>query len=375
MKKICFYINSDWYFDLHWLDRAIAVLSEGYEVHVVCNFESDEILHKFNSFGLITHNSKMSEQSLNPFILIKDILQSIKLINNINPDILHCITIKPCLIGGCYAKLLKKKLVLSFVGLGRVFSSEDKKFLMLKKMVSPLYRWITAKKDIFLIFEHENDRERMISMTGIVQEKTIVIEGAGIDINDFDYVKEIIKPVPVVLFASRLIWSKGLADLIEVKKRLELKNVFFELNVAGISVKNDPDSIPDDVIKEWSASNKINWLGKSNNVKKLIEISNVVALPSVYAEGVPRILIEAAAIGRASLAYDTGGCTSIIENNLTGFIVPKNDIIRFAEKLEELLTNPQLREDLGLSARERVTNLFSSTSVIEKTLIIYKNLG
>ena len=74
----------------------------------------------------------MSEQSLNPLIIIKDILKSIKLINAINPDILHCITIKPCLIGGCYAKLRKKYLVLSFVGLGRVFSSDEKIFIFKK---------------------------------------------------------------------------------------------------------------------------------------------------------------------------------------------------------------------------------------------------
>lgn len=375
MKKICFYINSDWYFNLHWLDRATAGINEGYEIHVICNFESKEIINKFRSLGIITHNSKMSEQSLNPLIIIKDILKSIKLINAINPDILHCITIKPCLIGGCYAKLRKKNLVLSFVGLGRVFSSDEKKYLFLKNMVAPLYRWITAKKDVFLIFEHEKDRSRIIQMTGVRQDKTIVIEGAGIDVKDFDYVKEEIRPTPIVLFASRLIWSKGLADLVEVKKNLEAKNVFFELNVAGISVKNDPDCIPDNIIEQWSAENKINWLGKSNNVKELIEMSNIVALPSVYAEGVPRILIEAAAVGRASIAYDTGGCTSIIENNLTGFIVPKNDIAQLSEKIEELLTNSRLREELGLRARERVTNLFSSTSVIEKTLLIYKSLG
>lgn len=375
MKKLCFYINSDWYFDLHWLERAIASLKEGYEVHVVCNFKNNEISGRLNSLGIIAHDSGMSEQSLNPFVLIKDSIKSFKLLNNINPDILHCITIKPCLVGGCYAKFLKKKLVLSFVGLGRVFSSDEKKYITIKKIVSPLYRWITAKKDVFLIFEHESDREIITAMTGVSSDQTIVIEGAGIDVHNFNYVKEASNNIPVVLFASRLIWSKGLADLVQAKKILEDRNVFFDLNVAGITVEDDPDCIPAQIIEEWSASNKINWLGKSDEVKKLIEQSNIVALPSVYAEGVPRILIEAAAVGRASLAYDTGGCTSIIQNNLTGFVVPKNDIEQLSFRLEELLTNSELREDLGKRARLRVTKFFSSTSVIEKTLLIYKSLG
>ncbi|WP_275541862.1 glycosyltransferase, partial [Pantoea agglomerans] len=65
----------------------------------------------------------MSEQSLNPVIIIRDIIRSLHIIKKINPDILHCITIKPCLIGGFYAKIFNKNLVVSFVGLGRVFSS------------------------------------------------------------------------------------------------------------------------------------------------------------------------------------------------------------------------------------------------------------
>ncbi|WP_315310299.1 glycosyltransferase family 4 protein [Pantoea vagans] len=373
MKKLCFYINSDWYFNLHWKERALAAKENGYEVHVVCNFENAKIFNDFESSGIQPHNSRMSEQSLNPLVIFRDLVRSLQIIRKINPDILHCITIKPCLIGGFYAKAFRKKLVLSFVGLGRVFSSNAKKYRILKYIVSIFYRWISKKKDIFFIFEHDLDRDKIISITGIDSSKTIVIDGAGIDTGKFEYLNEPDNTPPTVLFASRLIWSKGLSDLVEARKVLLKKGIHFNLVVAGITVKKDPDAIPDNVIRKWSEAEDIIWLGQRDDVKTLIEESNIVALPSVYAEGVPRILIEAAAVGRPSIAYDRGGCSSIVVNNNTGFIVDKN-IDDLAQKLETLITNKKLRAEFGINARAWVMSRFCSTYVIKKTLGVYNEL-
>lgn len=373
MKKLCFYINSDWYFNLHWKERALAAKENGYEVHVLCKFEDLKIMSEFSTLGIKAHNSKMSEQSLNPLVIVKDLINSFRIIRAINPDILHCITIKPCIIGGLYTKLFKKKLVMSFVGLGRVFSSSSKKYKIIKILVSGFYRWLSTKPDIFMIFEHESDRAELISITGIRPEKTIVIDGAGIDTDEFKYLPDPVNSIPVVLFASRLIWSKGLADLVKAKKLLENKGVDFELLVAGITVKNDPDAIPLHVIEEWSSSKVIHWLGKRDDIKDLIGKCNIVALPSVYAEGVPRILIEAAAVGRPSIAYNTGGCASIVINNSTGFIANK-DISDLADKLECLIKNKELRDSFGHKAHLRVKSHFCSKYVVQKTLGIYQHL-
>lgn len=373
MKKLCFYINSDWYFNLHWKERVLAAKENGYEVHVVCSFDDQDIMSDFTAAGLKVHNSKMSEQSLNPLVLVKDLINSFKIINSIDPDILHCITIKPCIIGGLYAKVFKKKLVMSFVGLGRVFSSGSMKYKIIRHFVSAFYRWLSAKPDIFMIFEHEKDRADLIAITGVSHEKTMVIDGAGINTDEFQYLPDPPNAIPVVLFASRLIWSKGLADLVQAKAILKKRGINFELMVAGITVKNDPDSIPLHIIEQWSDSKAIHWLGKRDDVKKLIENCNIVALPSVYAEGVPRILIEAAAVGRPSVAYNTGGCSSIIIDGLTGFIA-NQDINDLTAKLECLIKDKQLRNNFGHKAHLRVKSHFCSKYVIEKTLGIYQRL-
>ena len=115
-------------------------------------------------------------------------------------------------------------------------------------------------------------------------------------------------------------------------------------------------------------------MGKCNNVSELIEQANIIALPSIYAEGVPRILIEAASIGRATIAYNTGGCSSIILNNKTGYIINQKDIDALAEKIKILLLNPEIRKRFGYCARENVEKLFSSKIVVNATLDVYSRL-
>lgn len=374
MKRLCYYINSDWYFLLHWKDRAHAAIKDGYEVHLICNVTGIENRKDLEEIGLIVHDCKMSEQSMNPFTFIKDVNNSVRLINEIKPLILHCITIKPCLIGSCFAKFKKTKLVVSFVGLGRVFSSKSYKYWLLRNFATFIYGLIAKQDGVCFIFEHDLDRDEIVNRTRMSVDKTLVINGAGIDIDNFSFKEEHANNVPIVLFASRVIWSKGLQDLIQAKLKLEKEGIIFNLNVAGITVKDDPDTIPESVLKKWQSEGTIKWLGKCNNVSELIEQANIIALPSIYAEGVPRILIEAASVGRATIAYNTGGCSSIILNNKTGYIINQKDIDALAEKIKILLLNPEIRKRFGYCARENVEKLFSSKIVVNATLDVYSRL-
>lgn len=327
MRKLCYFINSDWYFDLHWIDRAIASRDAGYEIHIISHFIDDNIINKFKTFGFICHNVTLDAQSFNALVFFRTYHDVQKIIKNIKPDLLHCITIKPCLIGGVLA-----------------------------------------------MFEHDRDRKKLAKLVGLEEQQTIVIDGAGINPEIYKYSLEQDHDVPVVLFASRMLWSKGLGDLIEAKKILRSKDIHFTLNVAGILVENDKDAISLQVIENWHQQGLINWLGRSNNVCDLIEQSNIVALPSVYSEGVPRILLEASSVGRACIAYDVGGCDSLIIDNDNGIIVKSNSPEELADKLAFLLSNPKARVEMGIKGRKRIQDKFSSVMIIDKTLQIYHDV-
>lgn len=350
----------------------MAAQAAGYEIHVISHFVGTEIKTKLTSLGMTCHNSSVSEQSMNPFDFIRSLYNSWGLLKSINPEALHCITIKPCLMGGFFARFYHKPVIMSFVGLGRVFMERKLNMNIIRWLTLHSYKAIFSNKKCLLAFEHEHDRNTLVELTQVDPLQTVVIDGAGINPDIYHYSLETPHDKPVVLFASRLLWSKGLGDLVEVKKRLARKGIDFQLNVAGISVEGDPDAIPLSQIEQWQRESLINWLGKSNDVYSLIEASNVVALPSVYAEGIPRILLEAASVGRACIAYDVGGCQSLIIDEYSGCLVEKRNVGLLADKLEALLTSPNKRAAMGIRSRERVENKFASSLIINATLKLYQ---
>lgn len=374
MKKVCYLINSDWYFELHWVERALAAKDAGYEVHVICHYEGDEIKSRLEKHGFICHNSLISAQSYNPVGFILTFTRIWKMLNQLDPDVLHCVTIKSFLAGGIYAKFKSKPIILSFAGLGRVFDNGKMLINALRFFVLSTYKYIAKNPRAVLVFEHESDQERLISLTGINKLQTRVIDGAGINTDDYPYTSEPIQVPPVVLFASRMLWSKGLHDLISVKKSLANADIHFTLNVAGILSTEDADAIPLSMLEQWHKEGVINWLGRSNNVSQLIAAANIVALPSTYSEGVPRILLEAASMGRACLAYDVGGCKSIVQDGANGFLVAKKDVAVLELQLKKLLQDATLRHKMGLLGRELALRKFSSAQVIVKTLSLYEGM-
>ncbi|HBQ5902262.1 TPA: glycosyltransferase family 4 protein, partial [Klebsiella pneumoniae subsp. pneumoniae] len=275
---------------------------------------------------------------------------------------------------GVLAKKFNLPVIVSFVGLGRVFSSDSMPLKLLRQFTIAAYKYIASNKRCIFMFEHDRDRKKLAKLVGLEEQQTIVIDGAGINPEIYKYSLEQDNDVPVVLFASRMLWSKGLGDLIEAKKILRSKNIHFTLNVAGILVENDKDAISLQVIENWHQQGLINWLGRSNNVCDLIEQSNIVALPSVYSEGVPRILLEASSVGRACIAYDVGGCDSLIIDNDNGIIVKSNSPEELADKLAFLLSNPKARVEMGIKGRKRIQDKFSSGMIISKTLKTYHDV-
>ncbi|EPT4464804.1 glycosyltransferase family 4 protein [Klebsiella aerogenes] len=373
-KKLCDFVNSAWYFELHWLERGIAALNNGYDVYVIANFVDDAISNRLTALGFRCVNSQINEKSINPFAFIKGFINASRILKNINPDILHCITIKPGIISCLWAKYHKTKLVYSFVGLGRVFESEQLIFKILRWLVLRLYRYLFSNVDCKIIFEHREDKRKILSLLGVKEEKAKVIDGAGVNISYFSYQQEPKLTHGIILFASRMLHSKGLLDLIKAKRILKLEGIDCTIQVAGIIVENDDDGITLGQIEKWHAAGDIVWLGTRDDIRELIAGANIVALPSVYPEGVPRILLEAGAVGRACVVYDNGGCNSLIKDGYNGYIVERKNVKELAAKIKALINEDADRQKMGINARENIVNHYTSEIVIDKTLKVYEEL-
>lgn len=366
--RIMYFVNTDWYFELHWLDRVSKLVNDGYEIHLIACFTDEYVKKRLESIGIQCWHIDIDRFSINPFSNLINLLSFLNLFNKIKPDLIHTITIKPNIIGGIVARLKSVPQIISVVGLGRVFQREG----LLKKVATLLYRIVIYKnKRVQLIFEHESDKRVLENMVDIDPCNLHVIDGAGIDIEKFPYTPEVQTESVKVLFASRLLKSKGLEIVVESIRNLRAEGLDIILYVAGIVDEKDPDRIPMQQIKEWENEGLIEWLGTRDDVDALLKECNIMVLPTKYAEGIPRIILEACAIGRACIVGNMPGCRSIIENRVNGMILAEHSVNELSNSLALLSRNPDLRRAYGLISSEKIKNKFSKEIIVNKTVKVY----
>lgn len=374
--RIVYFVNAAWYFELHWLDRSEAAISKEYEVHLVSNFADDAIKNNLEKKGIKCWDIELNRFSKNVFKNISIFTAFRKICKQIKPDLIHLITIKPILFGGLYARVAGIPFVVSFVGLGRLFGNKRgwlNKFIF-NSVLSIYSLLLSAKSPAQVIFEHNADFAELNKYIKFDENNIHIIEGAGVDRFRFSYQPEPTQNNFSVLFASRLLWSKGLGEVVEAIGKVKQNENNTTLYVAGILDDKDPDRIELDQILQWEKEGKIIWLGRRDDIQNLIRNSHVVILPTKYSEGVPRIIIEACAMGRSCIVGNVPGCKAIIKDNFNGCVLKTHSASEIAEKIEYLRDNMEIRKKFGLRSAEIVKERFSKEIVIDKTLCVYNKI-
>jgi glycosyltransferase involved in cell wall biosynthesis len=174
-----------------------------------------------------------------------------------------------------------------------------------------------------------------------------------------------------VVYCGRLLWDKGLAELVEAARILRGRGLSFV--VAGSPDPGNPAAVPIETIRDWESLGLVRFLGHVEHIEQLLATADVFVLPS-YREGLPRSLIEAAACGLPLVATDVPGCREVVTDGIDGLLVPPRDARALAEAIWRLASNPPLAAKLGAAARERVVRCFDEKIVIRQTLEVYEEL-
>ncbi len=369
-KIICYFVNEFWYFHLHWLDRAKAASENGYEVHVIgSDCGKGEVLE---ACGFTLHRISLKRGVRGIFYNLRTLVSVHFVLREVKPDILHCVTIYPNIIGGLINPR-RKPIVFAITGLGWVFSSPLKSAKLLKLLAVFLYRIISFRSNCFFVFENSSDRLTFQKMGIANDSNSKVILGAGIDIGEFSHTNKARSEGPVrFLFASRLLKSKGLPSLLKASRILRDRCVPFELNVYGIEDLQSPDAIDDSDRKLLADSPCVNWYGQSDDISVIIKESDFVVLPTVYGEGVPRILIESISCGVQCIATDAPGCRDVVVDGETGFLLTGSDALEIANVMEFAVVNHDACREMKIHSRARAVELFDRDFVILETLQVYK---
>ena len=369
--KIVFVVNNPAYFISHRMPIGLALISKDFEVHVIAPGECPvELANK----GFKYHSVEMSRKGMNPFAELSTILVLRRLFKQIQPGLVHLVTIKPYLYGGIAARLVGVPAVVSAVaGLGILFSGQGVKNKLLRSLLYPLYRFAFGHKNQSAIFQNPNDRDLLVNWGVLKLEKARLIRGAGADLSLYPYVPEP-EGVPVISFAARLLKDKGVIEFVEASRILKSRGVEARFWLIGDTDPGNSNTVTQAQLEEWQQAGLVECLGYRTDIANLFSQSNIVTLPSYYGEGLPKVLIEAAACGRAVVTTDHPGCRDAIEADITGVLVPVRDAEALADAIQDLIENPEKRKALGQAGRELAERELAIEKVVDTHLKIYDEL-
>ena len=176
-----------------------------------------------------------------------------------------------------------------------------------------------------------------------------------------------------MLFPARLLADKGVFEFVKAAQLLFEKGIRARFVLAGIVDSANPASVSQRQLEDWVAGGVIEHWGYRTDMPQVIAVANLVVLPS-YREGLPKVLLEAAASGRAVVTTDAPGCRDAIVPGMTGLLVAVRDHLSLAFAIEQLLANPEERKAMGLNARRLAESEFDVRVVVEKHVAIYRRL-
>jgi glycosyltransferase involved in cell wall biosynthesis len=373
-KTLLIVVNTAAFFRSHREPVALAARAAGYRVVVATADGPDSPVTEDS--GLELRSVPLTRSGRNPFTELHSLASFIRLFREIRPDIVHLVTIKPVLYGGIAARLARvPAVVFAISGLGVVFStSRGRRFDVTRFVAGILYRIALGHRNQRVIFQNPNDRRLLEELAGLAPEQTVMIPGSGVDLDEFAYTEEP-DSAPVVVMAARLLREKGVNEFAAAARILKERGVTARFVLAGDPDPGNPSSVSAADVARWEEEGIVDVLGFRSDIGALFAASHVVVLPSYYGEGVPKVLLEAAACGRPVVTTDMPGCRDAIVPGDTGLLVPAKDPDALAEAMRALIEDGDRRRRMGLAARQLAEDRFGVEDVIEQHLATYEALS
>lgn len=369
---LLYVVNIPRFFLSHRLPLALAARDAGFDVHVAASDADSESTRLIGQYGLRFHPLKLNQHGLHPLTELRAFWSLFTLYRRLQPNLLHHVSIKPVIYGGIAARLSSCSTVVhALSGLGYIFVDQSAKAKLLDKLSRPAFKLALAGGKTRVIFQNPDDRQLFVERGLVEPHKTRIIRGSGVDETVFQPCRENTTEPPVVLFAGRLLWRKGIGEFVEVARRLRGKARF---RVVGYEEETSPLNVSSAQLASWQAEGLIEWLGARADMPAVYRDCNIVCLPSTYGEGVPKVLIEAASCAHACVTTDTPGCREIIRHGFNGLLVPPNDIDALTDAVLSLIDNPAKRAEMGAAGRQLVLDGFTLRQVNNETLALYDEL-
>ena len=305
---------------------------------------------------------EIDRAGLNPLADLRLLARYRSLLKWLRPAAFLGYTIKPNIYGSLAAASLGIPAVPNVSGLGTAFIQGGP----LQAIVTQLYRVGFARAPV-VFFQNEEDCALFVERRIVRPDRARVVPGSGVDLERFT-------PTPLpqgpatFLFIGRLLRDKGVVEFVEAARSLRRGYPAMRFQLLGGLDEGNRTAIRQSEIDSWVAEGVVEWLGTTDDVRPSIAAATAVVLPS-YREGLPRSLLEAAAMARPLIAADVPGCRDVVEDGVNGYLCAVRSATSLADGMLRLAHLPPAQQlAMGEAGRRRVQERFSEAFVIRAYL-------
>jgi glycosyltransferase involved in cell wall biosynthesis len=331
----------------------------------------DSAARTVESLGVVLEAVNFYRGGLSIFRDIRALIHLIRLFAKYKPELVHCFHAKPILLASIAIALIpswRPRVVSTITGLGYSYIEGGMSWLI----ASIGYRLLMKRSDA-TIFQNQDDLRMFVGRKWIDEEKATLISSSGVDTKRFRPGKNR-STKTMVLMLSRLIHQKGVQDYLDAARIVIDKYTNTTFLLAGEIETDHADRIAEMTIVQATRESGVKYLGFVSNVEELLSATQILVFPSYYREGLPRVVIEAAACAVPTIGADVPGTREAIDNGITGFLVPPRDHRLLAERIGQLLDDEELRVKMGSAARQKALKEFDVNLITEKQLDVYKTV-
>ncbi|KGN92496.1 glycosyltransferase family 4 protein [Porphyromonas gulae] len=360
--------NIDSFLLSHRLPIALEAIKRGWEVTLLA---ADTGYRKeIESYGIYFIEIPFARSGTNPVHETKCIYKLFNAYKQGNPDIIHHVGIKAIILGCAAAKLANVKTIVNAVsGFGQSFTQDGS--VIIKNIVSNMLRLFGRSKRFHYILQNPEDYHSIQKMHLVPHKNLSIIKGSGVSLSDYQYTPPPNKCPIRILFSGRMVFDKGIKELLSAAHNLRdqlIGKVVFIL--AGYCDHENKTGISERELRHFLIDGYIEWIGFKRNIKEEYQNSDIVVLPS-YREGLPKSLIDAAAIGRPIITTNAIGCKECVIDGYNGRMIPVKSVKALESTILELVKDEKLRLKFGKNSRILAEKEFSIDKVIKETFDIY----
>jgi glycosyltransferase involved in cell wall biosynthesis len=355
--RLLYICNETGFFWTHRLAIAKAAVKCGWGVTLIAN--PNRRVAEIEEAGVTVVEVDLDPMGTNPASDLWLVFRLRAMMRTIRPNIVHTITVKPIAYGGALARWMNIPLVNSVCGMGQPSG-------LLRKAIRQVVKPALGHPVSTTIFQNTED----LAELGPLCRKTVLLEGAGVDLGAFRPTERRGRSAPVIMLPARMLEIKGVREFMASARRLRAQGLSAEFVLAG-GTGSGSRWVPE---HELAACEDVQWRGHRDDMSMVYQAADVVCLPSRGGEGVPKALLEAAACGLPIVTTDVAGCRAVVRHGENGYVVAPGDADALDSALRALIMSQTLRDKFGRRSRAIAEERFGIQPVVAAHLQIYREV-